>query len=43
MPERTVKPPNEARAASKEAVVRYVLAGSIALTVIAFIIAYAMS
>ena len=40
MDDRIVSPPTEARAGSKEGVVRYVLAISIALVVIAFIIGY---
>jgi len=40
MAERIVKPPTEARAASKEGVVRYVLAISVALVVILFIVSY---
>jgi hypothetical protein len=40
MPERIVKSPTEARSASKEGVVRYVLGISIALVVILFAVAY---
>lgn len=43
MAEHIVKPPTEARAASKEGVVRYVLGISIALVVIVFIIGYLVS
>lgn len=43
MPERTVKSPTNARAGSKEGVVRYVLAISIALVVILFIVGYIIS
>jgi hypothetical protein len=43
MPEPAVKSPTEARAGSKEGVVRYVLVGSIALTVIAIIVGYMVS
>ena len=43
MPDRAIKSPSEARAGSKEGVVRYVLAGSIALAVIAIIIGYVVS
>jgi hypothetical protein len=38
-----VKSPTEARAGSKEGVVRYILAVSIALVVILFIVGYMMS
>jgi hypothetical protein len=40
MPERIVKSPTEARAGSKEGVVRYILAISVALVVILFIVSY---
>lgn len=40
MPEHIVKTPTEARASSKEGVVRYVLGISVALVVIAFIVSY---
>lgn len=43
MPQRVVKSPNDARAASKEGVMRYVLAGSLALVVILFILGYIIS
>jgi hypothetical protein len=43
MADRTVKSPNEARAGSKEGVVRYILAISIALVVILFVVGYMMS
>ena len=38
-----IKTPNDARAGSKEGVVRYVLAISIALVIIVFVIAYVIS
>jgi hypothetical protein len=40
MPERIVKTPTEARAGSKEGVVRYILIISLALVVILFIASY---
>ena len=43
MPDQIVKSPDNARAASKEGVVRYVLAASIALVVILFIVGYLVS
>jgi len=43
MPDRIVKSPTNARAGSKEGVVRYVLAISIALVVILFIVGYMVS
>lgn len=43
MPEPTVKTPTNARAGSKEGVVRYVLAISIVLVVILFIVGYMVS
>ena len=43
MPEPIVKSPTAARAGSKEGVVRYVLAISIALVVILFIVGYIVS
>ena len=43
MADRTVKSPNQARAGSKEGVVRYVLAISITLVVILFIVGYMIS
>jgi hypothetical protein len=43
MPQRTVKSPTEARSASKEGVVRYVLAISIVLVVILFAIGYVVA
>ena len=43
MPDHIVKPPTQARAASKEGVVRYVLGISIALVVILFIVGYLVS
>jgi hypothetical protein len=43
MPGRIVKSPTEGRAASKEGVVRYVLAISIALVVLLFIVSYLVS
>ena len=43
MPEPTVKTPTNARAASKEGVVRYVLAISIVLVVILFVVGYMIS
>jgi hypothetical protein len=43
MVDRPVKSPTEARAGSKEGVVRYILAVSIALVVILFIVGYTMS
>ena len=43
MPEHIEKPPTEARAASKEGVVRYVLGISIVLVVILFAVAYLVS
>ena len=43
MSEPIVKTPNDARAASKEGVVRYVLAISITLVVILFIVGYFVS
>jgi hypothetical protein len=43
MPARTVKPPTEARSGSKEGVVRYILALSLALVVAALVIAYMLA
>lgn len=43
MPDPIVKPPTQARAGSKEGVVRYVLGISIALVVILFIVGYLVS
>jgi hypothetical protein len=43
MPDQTVKSPENARAGSKEGVVRYVLAISIALVVILFVVGYLVS
>jgi hypothetical protein len=43
MPEPIVKTPTEARAGSKEGVVRYVLAISLALVVILFMVGYVVS
>jgi hypothetical protein len=43
MVDRPVKSPTEARAGSKEGVVRYILAVSIALVVILFIVGYMIS
>jgi hypothetical protein len=43
MPDQIVKSPDQARAASKEGVVRYVLAISIAVVVVLFIVAYMVS
>lgn len=43
MPDPVVKSPDNARAASKEGVVRYVLAISVALVVILFIVGYLVS
>jgi hypothetical protein len=43
MPQPIVKPPTEARAGSKEGVVRYILAISIALVIILFIASYFIS
>ena len=43
MPEPIVKTPNDVRAGSKEGAVRYVLAISIALVVILFIVGYFVS
>ena len=43
MPEPTVRSPTQARSASKEGVVRYVLAISIALVVVLFIVGYMIS
>jgi hypothetical protein len=40
MPDQIIKQPNEARAGSKEGVVRYILGISIALVVILFIVVY---
>ena len=40
MADRIVKNPNEARASSKEGVVRYILGSSLALIVILFVVAY---
>jgi hypothetical protein len=43
MAERIVRTPTEARAGSKEGVVRYILAISIALVVVLFIVGYLVS
>jgi len=43
MVDRAIKTPTEARAASKEGVVRYILAASIALVVIGFVVGYLIS
>jgi hypothetical protein len=43
MPEPIIKSPTQARSASKEGVVRYVLAGSLALVVVLFIVGYLVS
>jgi hypothetical protein len=43
MPERVVISPTDARSASKVGVVRYVLAISIALVVIGFVVGYLIS
>jgi hypothetical protein len=43
MPDQIVKSPTTARAGSKEGVVRYILAISIALVVILFIVGYLVS
>ena len=43
MPDHIVKSPNQARSASKEGVLRYVLGISIALVVIHFIVGYLVS
>ena len=43
MPDPIVKSPTSARAGSKEGVVRYVLAISIALVVVVFIVGYMLS
>ncbi len=43
MPEPIVKTPTDARAGSKEGVVRYVLAISLALVVILFVVGYMVS
>jgi hypothetical protein len=43
MPERIVETPTAARAGSKEGVVRYILAISVALVVILFIAGYLIS
>lgn len=43
MPDRIVKSPTNARSSSKEGVVRYVLAISLALVVILFIVGYMVS
>ena len=43
MPDRIVKSPDNARAASKEGVVRYVLVISVALVVILFVVGYLVS
>jgi hypothetical protein len=43
MSDRIVKSPTEARAGSKEGVVRYVLAISLALVVIVFIVSYILA
>ena len=43
MAQRIVKPPTEARAGSKEGVVRYVLAISVGLVVALFIVSYLIS
>ena len=41
--ERIVRTPTEARAGSTPGVVRYILAGSLALVVVAFIVGYLIS
>ena len=43
MPDRIVKSPSQARSASKEGVLRYVLGISLALVVILFIVGYQVS
>jgi hypothetical protein len=43
MPDQIVRSPDQARAASKEGVVRYVLAISIAVVIVLFIIGYLVS
>jgi hypothetical protein len=43
MPDQIVKSPTEARSGSKEGVVRYILAISITLVVILFIVGYMIS
>jgi len=43
MPRQIVRDPTKTRAASKEGVVRYVLAVSVALVVILFIVAYVIT
>ena len=43
MPDRIVKSPSQARSASKEGVLRYVLGISLALAVILFIVGYLVS
>jgi hypothetical protein len=43
MAQRIVTPPTEVRAGSKEGVVRYILAISIALVVILFVVGYLVS
>ena len=43
MPQRILRAPIEARAGSKEGVVRYILVTSIALVVILFIVAYTLT
>jgi hypothetical protein len=43
MPDRIVKSPSQARSASKEGVLRYVLGISLALVVILFIVGYLVS
>jgi hypothetical protein len=43
MPDRIVKSPRQARSASKEGVLRYVLGISLALVVILFIVGYLVS
>ena len=43
MPAPTLKSPTEARSASKEGVVRYILAISLALVVVLFIVSYLVS
>jgi hypothetical protein len=43
MPERIAKSPRDARAASKEGVVRYILGISVALVIILFIVGYLVS
>jgi len=40
MPQRIVEDPTSARAGTKSGIVRYILAVSVALVVIAFIVAY---